>query len=125
MASSSEELDIVSVTTGEVEDSSLHSPASKELVEVLTRTVTKLNIDWLAEKQEQQVKTEYKLLAQTTPEAECCYPYSPSEELGGGATLAGEVLEGQAAFTSYHGACLPSVSSRGRSANPAAMPGAQ
>ncbi|ROL54789.1 hypothetical protein DPX16_23773 [Anabarilius grahami] len=57
MASSSEELDVVSVTTGETEDSPLHSPASEELMEVLTRAVAKLNIDWPAEKQEQQTKS--------------------------------------------------------------------
>ncbi|ROI46675.1 hypothetical protein DPX16_7793 [Anabarilius grahami] len=40
--------------------------------------------------------TEYKLLAtQTTPKAECCYPGSPSEELGTGSACSAEVLEGQ------------------------------
>ncbi|ROL49822.1 hypothetical protein DPX16_1193 [Anabarilius grahami] len=57
MASSSEELDVVSVATGESEDSPLHSPASEELLEVLSRAVARLNIDWPAEKQEQAVKS--------------------------------------------------------------------
>ncbi|ROI15732.1 hypothetical protein DPX16_20270 [Anabarilius grahami] len=57
MASSSEELDVVSVATGESEDPPLQSPASEELMEVLSRAVAKLNIDWPAEKQEQTVRS--------------------------------------------------------------------
>ncbi|ROL50364.1 hypothetical protein DPX16_19890 [Anabarilius grahami] len=57
MASSSEELDVVSVATGESEDPPLQSPASEELMEVLSRAVARLNIDWPAEKQEQAVKS--------------------------------------------------------------------
>ncbi|ROL54951.1 hypothetical protein DPX16_1823 [Anabarilius grahami] len=57
MASSSEELDVVSMVTGESEDPPLQSPTSEELMEVLSRAVAKLNIDWPAEKQEQTVRS--------------------------------------------------------------------
>lgn len=43
---SSEELDIVSIETGDTEVSSLQSSACEELVEVITRVVAKLMIDW-------------------------------------------------------------------------------
>ncbi|XDV52010.1 hypothetical protein PO909_020792 [Leuciscus waleckii] len=49
--SGSEELDILSIEAGECEDSPPHSLAFKELLEVVTQAVAKLNIDWPAEKQ--------------------------------------------------------------------------
>ncbi|XP_067278254.1 uncharacterized protein [Pseudorasbora parva] len=47
--SSSEEVDVESIET---EDSPLQSPACEELVEVLTRAVARLNIDWPTERYE-------------------------------------------------------------------------
>ncbi|XP_067273076.1 uncharacterized protein [Pseudorasbora parva] len=47
--SSSEEVDVESIAT---ENSPLQSPAGEELVEVLTRAVASLNIDWPAERSE-------------------------------------------------------------------------
>lgn len=52
MLSSSEGVDIVSIKAGDIEDSPPVSPAYEELVEVVTRAVTKLNIKRPAEKQE-------------------------------------------------------------------------
>ncbi len=46
--SSSEEVDVLNIKAGETEDSPPHSPTFEELVEVLTRAVAKLNIDWPA-----------------------------------------------------------------------------
>lgn len=48
----SEELDFISIETGDTEDSSLQNPACEELMEVITHAVAKLNIDWPAEKPE-------------------------------------------------------------------------
>lgn len=47
----SEELDVVSIVLGDVKDSPPHNKAF-ELLEVVTRTVARLNINWPAEKQE-------------------------------------------------------------------------
>ncbi len=45
--SDSEELDVLSIEAGEFAESSpLHSHAHEELVDVLTRAVAKLNINW-------------------------------------------------------------------------------
>lgn len=41
-----------SIEVGEIEDSSPPSPAYEELVEVITCTVARLNIEWPAERQE-------------------------------------------------------------------------
>jgi len=54
--SSSEEFDVQSVDTAETGDSSLQSPASEKLMEVLTRAVEKLSIEWPADKQESHSK---------------------------------------------------------------------
>lgn len=50
--SSSDEVDIVSLEAGKLEDSPPLSPAFDELVEAVTHAVVKLYIDWLAKKQE-------------------------------------------------------------------------
>ena len=55
--SGSEELDILGIEAGECERSPPHSPAYEELLEVVTRAVAKLNIDWPAEVQEATVKS--------------------------------------------------------------------
>ena len=47
--SSSEELDVVSIDTGDYESSPAHTSVDEELLEVLTRAVAKLNIDWPAD----------------------------------------------------------------------------
>lgn len=52
MLSSSEGVDIVSIEAGEFEELPALSPAYEELVEVVTHAITKLNINWLTEKQE-------------------------------------------------------------------------
>lgn len=52
--SSSEELDIFSIKASDLYDSSAHSLRYEELVEVITRTMVKLNIDWPAKKWEAQ-----------------------------------------------------------------------
>lgn len=54
--SSSEDLDVVSIDAEDFEDSPPHTPAYEELMEVMTRAVAKLNIEWPAEKQEVQKK---------------------------------------------------------------------
>lgn len=53
---SSQELDVVSVDAGD-EDSSSHSPAYEELLEVVTSAVEKLKIEWPAERQEVHQKS--------------------------------------------------------------------
>lgn len=55
--SSSEELDVLSIDAGDIEDSPPLSPAHEEPLEVVTRAVNKLNIDWPVEKQETQRKS--------------------------------------------------------------------
>lgn len=50
--SSSEELDVLSIDAGYVEDSPPHSPAYEELVEVITLAVAMLNINWPAKRQD-------------------------------------------------------------------------
>ncbi len=56
--SDSEELDVLSFEAGEIAGSSPpHSPTFEELVDVLSRAVAKLNINWPQEKQEVQVKS--------------------------------------------------------------------
>ncbi len=56
--SDSEELDVLSFEAGEIAGTSPpHSPAFEELVDVLSRAVAKLNINWPQEKQEVQVKS--------------------------------------------------------------------
>ncbi len=50
--SDSEELDLVSANARDTEDSPPQSRAYEELVEVLTRAVEKLSIDWPAEREE-------------------------------------------------------------------------
>lgn len=50
--SGSEELDVLSIEASDLGDSPAYSPQCEELVEVVTRTVAKLNIDWLAVRQE-------------------------------------------------------------------------
>ncbi|ROL50305.1 hypothetical protein DPX16_15134 [Anabarilius grahami] len=54
--SSSEEVDLGSVGAGE-EDSPFSSPAHEELLEVVTRAVAKLQIDWPAERAEARPKS--------------------------------------------------------------------
>lgn len=44
-------MDALIIEAGEFEDSSPHSSAYEELLEIVTRAVAKLNIDWLAERQ--------------------------------------------------------------------------
>lgn len=48
--SSLEEFDVLSIDAGESEDSPLQSPGYKELVEVVTCAVSRLNIDLPAER---------------------------------------------------------------------------
>ncbi|KAG1961314.1 hypothetical protein F2P79_005480 [Pimephales promelas] len=57
--SSSEELDVESIDVDTVEtgDSPAQSPAQQELMDVLTRAVQKLSIDWPIEKKESRVKS--------------------------------------------------------------------
>ncbi len=55
--SSSEEVDVMSVDTEETADSPPQSLAYEELVEVVTHTVAKLNIEWSAEKQDASPKS--------------------------------------------------------------------
>lgn len=55
--SASEAVDVLSIDTGEFEDSPLHPPVYEELVEVVTRAVAKLNIEWPRKKQEAQKKS--------------------------------------------------------------------
>ncbi|ROI78118.1 Deleted in malignant brain tumors 1 protein [Anabarilius grahami] len=50
--SSSEELDVKSIDAAESEDTPFHSPAYEELMEVVTRAVAKLNLEWPAEREE-------------------------------------------------------------------------
>lgn len=50
--SGSEELDVVSMDPGDAEDSPPHTPACKELMEVITCAVAKFSMKWPAEKQE-------------------------------------------------------------------------
>ncbi len=47
----SEELDVVNANARDTEDSPPQSPAYEELVEVVTRAVEKLGIDWPAERE--------------------------------------------------------------------------
>ncbi|ROL54738.1 hypothetical protein DPX16_3891 [Anabarilius grahami] len=54
--SSSEEVDVVSVETGD-EDPPSSSPACEELLEVVTRAVDKLKIDWPAERSDNKPKS--------------------------------------------------------------------
>ena len=54
--SSSEELDVESIEA-EGDDLPSHSPAYEELVEVVSCTVAKLNIDWPSEKQDVRPKS--------------------------------------------------------------------
>lgn len=49
--SSSKDVDVLNITAGETKVLPPHSPAYEELVEVVTRAVTKLNFDWLTESQ--------------------------------------------------------------------------
>jgi len=55
--SGSEELEVVCMDPGDVENSPLHSPAYEELMEFVTHAVAQLNIDWPAEKQEVHQKS--------------------------------------------------------------------
>ncbi|KAL1269008.1 hypothetical protein QQF64_031297 [Cirrhinus molitorella] len=55
--SSSEEVEVMSVDTEETVDSPPQSLAYEELVEVVTRAVAKLNIDWPAEQQDVRPKS--------------------------------------------------------------------
>ncbi|CAM4341551.1 unnamed protein product [Leuciscus chuanchicus] len=56
--SGSEELESMSIDAGECENQiSIHSPAFEELLEVVTRAVDKLKIDWPSEVQEATVKS--------------------------------------------------------------------
>lgn len=59
--SSSEELDVLSIDAGDIEDSPPLSPAYEELLEVVTRAVNMLNIDWPVDKQSPFCKPEHKL----------------------------------------------------------------
>ncbi len=54
---SSEEVDVMSVNTDKTVDSPPQSIAYEELVEVVTRAVVKLNIEWPAEKQDARPKS--------------------------------------------------------------------
>ncbi len=54
---SSEEMDVLSIKAREIKDSPPHSSAYKELVEVITRAMAKLNIDWLAKSQKAHQKS--------------------------------------------------------------------
>lgn len=55
--SSYEELNVVSIKTGEDEDSPPHTPVYEELLEVVTHAVARLNVDWPAKKQEVRHKS--------------------------------------------------------------------
>ncbi len=55
--SSSEEVDVMGIDTDETVDSPPQSIAYEELVEVVTRAVVKLNIEWPAEKQDAHPKS--------------------------------------------------------------------
>jgi len=55
--SSSEDLDVVGIDAGDIKDSPPHTPTYERVMEVVTCTVAKLNIDWPAEKQEVQKKS--------------------------------------------------------------------
>lgn len=59
--SSSEELDILSIDAGDIEDSPPLSPAYEELLEVVTHAVNMLNVDWPVEKQSASCKPEHNL----------------------------------------------------------------
>lgn len=50
--SSSEELDVPSIDAGDIGDLPAISPQNEELMEVVSRAVSKLNTEWPAEKQE-------------------------------------------------------------------------
>lgn len=50
--SSSEELDVLSIEEGDLGDSPAQSPQYEELLEVVTRAMARLNIEWPAERQE-------------------------------------------------------------------------
>lgn len=43
---------MLNIEAGEIENLPPHSPAYEELVEVVTRAMVKLNIDYLAERQD-------------------------------------------------------------------------
>lgn len=71
--SSSEELDIFSKDAGNIEDLPPLSPAYEKLLEVVTRAVNKLNIDWPVKKQEAQRKsTLNELFLQTRAQLSHC-----------------------------------------------------
>lgn len=55
--SGSEELDILGIEAGKCENSPPHSPAFEELLEVVTRAVEKLKIDWPPEMHEATKKS--------------------------------------------------------------------
>ncbi len=55
--SDSEELDVVSANAMYTDDSPPHSHAYEELVEVVTRAVERLNINWQAEKEDVHSKS--------------------------------------------------------------------
>lgn len=56
--SASEQVDVLSIEAGDIEGSSpLNVPTYKELVEVVTCDVVKLNISWPRERQEEHVKS--------------------------------------------------------------------
>ncbi|XDV43148.1 hypothetical protein PO909_011671 [Leuciscus waleckii] len=55
--SASEEVDVLSIEAGEMEDSPPHPPAYEELLEVVTHAVAKLNISWPCERQEAHKKS--------------------------------------------------------------------
>lgn len=44
--SSSEEMEVLSIEAGEIEDSQPSSPAYEDLFDVVSREVAKLNIEW-------------------------------------------------------------------------------
>jgi hypothetical protein len=77
--SSSEELDVESVGTAETGDSSLQSPASEELMEVLTRAVEKLSIEWPADRQESRLKSKLdeRFLPSRAAPPRRCLPFFP------------------------------------------------
>jgi hypothetical protein len=77
--SSSEELDVVSVETGDIEDSSSHSPEHEELMEVLTRAVSKLSIEWPAVRQEcvSKSKLDERFLPSRAQPPRRCLPFLP------------------------------------------------
>lgn len=50
--SNSEKLDVVSIEVGDIEESPPSTHTYEELLKVVTHAIARLNIDWLAEKQE-------------------------------------------------------------------------